>query len=83
MVISSEDNRRKTSVFVLLMLRAFVYAYVPAVLTSVMLMLMSDPFSLDISAVMHPLMLMFILMSPVKTRLNRLRYILLKTKVIN
>ena len=79
MVISSGDNRRKTSVFVLLMFRAYVYAYVPAVLISVM----SDPFSLDISAVMHPLMLMFILMSPVKTRLNRLRYILSKTKVIN
>ena len=36
----SEDNGRKASVFVLLMLCAFVYAYVAAVPTSVMLMLM-------------------------------------------
>ena len=40
-VIPSEDNIRKTSVFVLLMLRArYVYTYAAAVLTSVMLMLM-------------------------------------------
>ena len=39
-VIPSEDNIRETSVFVLLMLRAHVYAYVAAVLTNVMLMLM-------------------------------------------
>ena len=38
-VISSEDNIRKTSVFVLLMLRVYVHAYVAAILTSVMLML--------------------------------------------
>ena len=38
-VIPSEDNIRKTIVFVLLSLRAYVYAYVAAVLTSVMLML--------------------------------------------
>ena len=34
-MILSEDNIRKTSVFVLLMLRAYVYAYVAAVFTSV------------------------------------------------
>ena len=37
-VIPSEDNIRNTSVFVLLMFRAYVSACVAAVLTSVMLM---------------------------------------------
>ena len=37
-MVPSEDNIRKTSVFVLLMLRTYVYAYVAAVLTGVMLM---------------------------------------------
>lgn len=34
-VIPSQNNIRKTSVFVLFMLRAYVYVYVAAVLTSV------------------------------------------------
>ena len=39
-MIPSEDNIRKTSVCFLPMLRAYVYDYFAAVLTSVMLMLM-------------------------------------------
>ena len=36
----SEDNIRKTSVFVLILLRTYVYAYNAAVFTSVVLMVM-------------------------------------------